>query len=146
MLIWIGANVSTPIFVLGITIVEYWRHCGNTIVELHDNGQFNSPCVILTLAHRKTPTLPVKMSIICPSFHSQRFTESFTRQTNSPFRFFTSSLDHFDLWFHCGRLSQSIFSRSFRHMLEQFWKTFSDHESVHWMAWIVHSRSFVLAD
>ena len=42
-------------------------------------------------------------------------------------------------------IHESIFFRSCRHMLEPFWMIFSGRESVHWMAWMVHSRSLVLA-
>ena len=42
-------------------------------------------------------------------------------------------------------IRKSIFSRSCRHMLEPFCKIFSGRGSVHWMAWMVHSRSLVLA-
>ena len=42
-------------------------------------------------------------------------------------------------------IHESIFSRSCRHMLEPFWIIVSVHCSVHWMIWMVHSSSLVLA-
>ena len=42
-------------------------------------------------------------------------------------------------------ICESIFSRSCQHVLELFRKIFSGRGSVHWMAWIVHLRSLVLA-
>ena len=42
-------------------------------------------------------------------------------------------------------IRESIFSTSCRHKLEPFWMIFSGHCRVHWMTWMVHSRSLVLA-
>ena len=106
---------------------------------------FGSPCAILTLANQTSTSLPVNISLIRPSLFSQRLTVSSTSHINSPsFRFWTCSFDHFNLWFHFGRFSRVHIFRILS-ALEPFWKMFSAHGSVHWMASTVHSRSHVLA-
>ena len=111
-------------------------------------GMFSSPCAISTLADITTPSFPVKTSMISPSLYSQRFRESSTSHNNSPsLRFRTFFFDHFNLWFQCGRYSRvhlfqimSAFSWAF---LKDYLRSWC-HGGAHWMAWMVHSRSFVL--
>ena len=70
-------------------------------------GRFNTPCAILTLADRTTPSMLGKISLISPSMYSLRFTKSSTSHTNWPsFTFCKSSFDHFDLCFPWGRYSR----------------------------------------
>ena len=64
-----------------------------TVVDTGANlatGQFSSPSTILALADHTTPTLPIKILVICPCLYSQSLTEPFASHTNSTYlRFHT---------------------------------------------------------